>query len=366
MSEVPEREAHYRPEHVNIPNPNIIITLANTALPWMTIVTGDIEKHQAYVHDAGLNGLEIIPVQPSRLIRHLVSAGRQVEKDDEMFYEGSAQDATFDQVRTPYSWTPDKLAMNGLVKGLSSTRRDITGDYAPQDWFYPRWPKSMAQLRYIHNAVGSGTTPPERMRNNGLTAVLPAVFQFGRVRFHQMASPYGLSEGLQNTYAPFKKVAVEPELSVWKAWDLTEQSDPLKVRGTMDWHGFDTITLDVQRAQSFKDPEAMTEKLAAAGLVHGIHLRLGDESAVDLDWSRAENTKRANRLFIDSDPNHIAGTPEGRMLSAILYYWKRDPQYRNDQPKNITIIRPPRRDLQEALEQDQATIQNIQAMILAS
>jgi hypothetical protein len=366
MSEVPELETQYGSEHVNTPDPNIIITLANTALPWKTIVTGDIEKHQAYVHDAGLNGLEITPVRPSRLIRHLVSAGRQVEKNDEMFYEGSAQSATFNQVSTPYIWAPDKLAINGLVKGLSSTRRDVTGDYAPKDWFYPRWPKSMTQLRHIQNAAGSGTIPPERMRNNGLTAVLPAVFQSGRVRFHQMASPYGLSEGLQNTYAPFKKVALEPELSVWEAWGLTEQSDSLKVRGAMDRHGFEIITLDVQRVQSFKDPGELTHRLAAAGLIHGVHLRLGDESAVNHDWSRAENTKRANRLFIEGDPNKIADALEGQLLNDILFYWKRDPQYQGDQPMNITIIRPPRRDLQEALEQDKATMQNIQAMIQAA
>lgn len=329
------------------------------SFPFEYIFARGLRAHENYLAAVDADGLQITPVE-SPLVRGIVRYGAALENYDRSHAPLEARGPTgrlgYDLVNGLLDVPAPKRgylseAIGRIVDSAHQSFRDEVKDSGLAALSFPRWPESVQQMRYIQRAAG-----------RDLLAVLYPAFRQGRlVDYTDSESRANEDPGL--VYAPFLANTVQPKSEHFRVWGLTEHSDVGDIGTAMREHGLPYVSLDVLHIQSFEDPLALCERLAAAGLIRSVHLSVGRKDEAKRNPAIAQTTKQADRAFMKS-LEAAELTPEGEMLKLIVGYWKRQPPHLR--PKggySIVLEKPFRKGVRRARREDRATLETVKALI---
>jgi hypothetical protein len=268
------------------------------------MVAGSISAHEQYMESIGADGMELTPVNISRLMGRLMYRATMLEEISEHHVPLIGRDYLFDQLGYDVrkDWSDEDEAFERLVRTCHSSFRNDIHDDGVVARAVPNWRESLKQMRKIQHITGR------------LAAVLYPGFEDSSVVY-------------SDENAPFADRTFQPTASDWRNMGLTEDSSTADIKAAMEARGFTGITYDVFHCQvekegsRFQDPLDLAARLAAAGLIHSVHLSVNRLDITGLHSELAESTRHARRAFIESS-SAASQTLEGEMLTTIVRKWQ--------------------------------------------
>jgi len=193
---------------------------SNLSFPFEYIFARGLRAHEAWLREVGADGLQITPVA-SPLVRRIARYGAAWENYDRNHAPVEARGPTghlgHDLIDRALDVPAPKRgyaaeAIRQLVHSVHQSFRDEVEDSGPAALFFPRWPESVQQMRYIQRATGKD-----------LLAVLYPTFR-QRMPVDYTDSKSDADENPELVYAPFLVNTVQPKSEHFNLWGLTEYS----------------------------------------------------------------------------------------------------------------------------------------------
>lgn len=344
---------------------NIAVVQANLAMPFSCIY-GGLQTNEAYLSAVGADGMQITPVHFSPLVAQIVRRGRTwegYERTHEPMLEARGPTGSFghDLVNSLFDAPEPRRtyadeATGRILHSVHQSFRDDIRDNGLVAQAFPRWPRSLRQMEFMQAAA-----------RRSVPAVLYPIFRSGKlIEYSNIVESV---EGL--VHVPFEDRTYQPTAEVFRAFGLTEDSSTEDIAQTTYGHGYSGMTWDSLWSQSFRDPLALCDRLASAGLLRSFHLSVGRKDAAQNDPELAKRSMQADAAFMAS-PEAAARTLEGEMLLSVTRGWKQQPlRYFTDTPpvrwsRSIVLEKPYRKNASKSAREDRATFENVRALAAAA